>query len=557
MGHISLKDFSFSYPGENPAIENITLDIPKGSFFLLCGATGSGKTSLLRCIKPEIAPHGIKSGQIIVNSVEVFSDTNKSKSAKATFKTTKNRNESKKKYLSATSIGFLSQHPDSQIIMDTVSGELAFGLQNTGTTQEIMKRRIAEIVALFGLQELVNRKTYTLSGGEKQLLNLASLLVTQPEILILDEPTAQLDPIAAKGFFSTLKRVNEELGITVLICEHHLEDVLSLSTYTAYLKNGKLDYTGTAQGLVQHIVKGEDAFLQALPDSVKIFKQLGHISEFPLCVRDARTLFTNKNINLKSSNTNLPLSYKEENHTAVSCKNLYFRYGKSSPFVINDLCLSVNKGEIHGILGGNGSGKSTLFSLLAGTLKPSRGKVKKAGGLTSMLPQNPKALFTKDTLFEELAEWKDRFNYSEKEIFETIELLGLKGLEGRHPYDLSGGEMQKAALCKVLLLKPDILLLDEPAKGMDAQSKSDLVTILKKLQEQGKTILIVTHDTEFAARACSRCSMLYSGQIVCTEEKYGFFNSNIFYTTDTNRITRGFLGESTVSPILPEGVLHA
>lgn len=515
MAAITFEHVSFTYPDQaHPILQDISFSVESGEFILLCGETGSGKTSLLRCIKREIAPVGRYEGSItILNQPRDF-------------KTKKSR---------SIQVGFVAQHPDNQLVMDTVWHELAFGLENLGLPSHIIRRRMAETANFFGIEDWIQKKVSTLSGGQKQILNLASVMAMQPQILILDEPTAQLDPIAAKEFLQICERIHKELGTTILMSEHRLEDVLPLSDRVFYMKNGALLYQENTRSFVPWLQTNAPSFSPALPASTRVAKLLGEREDFPINVREGRDWLKRHSVSLKDK------QFPEETKgTAVlKAKELWFRYDREEDFVIRDASLSIFGGEIHAILGGNGSGKTTLMQLLCGVLKPARGKIWQQKGLRiGLLTQNPMALFTADTVYEELCECLYTKQYGKEEIEQILDTFSLSAYRDRHPYDLSGGEMQKLALAKILLLSPDILLLDEPTKGIDAVAKEEFQHILLSLKEQGKTILLVTHDIEFAASISDRCSMIFDGGISCTDEGRAFFSSNLFYTTETNRMLR-------------------
>ncbi|WP_040196850.1 ABC transporter ATP-binding protein [Candidatus Soleaferrea massiliensis] len=522
MPAISFLDYSFTYPGaKRPALHSVHCAVDAGAFVLLCGPTGSGKTTLLRSIKPETAPAGAHSGTITVLGQD------------------RDKRDSRGQ---ALRVGYVAQSPDNQLVMDCVWHELAFGLENMGLESHIIRRRMAETANFFGIGDWIQKKVYTLSGGQKQILNLASVMAMQPDILLLDEPTAQLDPIAAKEFLQMVKRINEELGTTVILSEHRLEDVLPVSDTVLYMLDGRLEAQLPPADFVRWVYAEQRGFAEALPACVRTARKLGCRRDDPLCVRDGRTWLGENRRDVKCISKDAAAQNDETSaEAALSAKNLWYRYEKNEAFVIRDAALALHRQEIHAIVGGNGSGKSTLLQLLCGTLKPNRGRVKREGtAKIGLLSQDPKSLFTADTLYEELRELSSSHHYGKDEIDGMMETFSLTALKDRHPYDLSGGEMQKAALAKILLLSPDILLLDEPTKGIDAAAKNEFGDILTSLKKDGKTILMVTHDVEFAARIADRCSMLFDGAVSCTDSGRSFFSSNIFYTTETNRMTRGF-----------------
>lgn len=529
MAAAEFIDYSFQYPGSGMwALKNISLSIPEGEVTLLCGGSGSGKTTLLRGMKHELAPVGTRKGRMLVWGEEP---------------------EKIPVLDSASGIGFVMQNPDNQIVTDRVWHELAFGLENLGLPTEIIRRRVAETAHFFGIGTWFERKVQELSGGQKQILNLAAVMAMQPRMILLDEPTAQLDPVAAADFLQLLWRVNRELGMTVVISEHRLEDVLPFTSQVVFLEKGEISMSGTPQEFVRHLKELGSSFECVLPASSRIALRIcGNVSEYPLSVREGRSfiaehveeIIRHREMSVdKSSSGDTGCGKKQ---VTLEAREVWFRYGRGEEFVLKGADFKAEKGEIHAVVGGNGSGKSTLLKVLTNTEKASKGKVVRGKGLrAAMLAQSPQSLFAMDTVEEDLMEWSKEFGYSETQMEEKAGRLGLSALRKRHPYDLSGGEMQKAALLKLLLTDPDILLLDEPTKGIDAFAKRELKQILKQLKELGKTIVLVTHDLEFAAETADRCSMMFGGQIVCSGSGREFFLDNVFYTTGVNRMTRGSL----------------
>jgi len=533
---IRFSGYSFSYAGaDTRVLSNIDFSIAQGSFTILCGPTGSGKSTLLRAMKPELAVAGKTQGfiRILGDDPSRFDPV-----------------------ASACRVGFVMQDPENQLVTDTVWHELAFGLENIGTEQQVMRRRVAETAHFFGIGAWFDNRVKDLSGGQKQLLNLAAVVVMQPRVLVLDEPTSQLDPIAAKDFFDVLERVNAELGITVVIIEHRLEDVLPLADHVLYLTPaGTLSFDGTPEEFVDRIVAADDPFLLALPAATRISRLFGRLSEKrPVTVKQGRRYLAARLVQM--SRTPSVLDYMGGAGSRSSCRSpekvsgdvvlkasdVWFRYDRDEPFVLRGVDIEVRSGQLYAIVGGNGSGKSTLLSALAGVRKAERGRVRRVGDVkVALMAQNPKTLFVCDTLLEDLCEWQEYGAYDIADVDAMMARFDLSELGARHPYDLSGGEMQKAALAKVLLLDPDVLLLDEPVKGIDAVAKREIAQIFEQLAEEGKAVLFTAHDLEFVADVAQTCSMMFGYDITCTQECHGFFQDNLFYSTATSRITRGIL----------------
>ncbi|MDR0596574.1 MAG: ATP-binding cassette domain-containing protein [Clostridiales Family XIII bacterium] len=532
---ISIKGFSFAYAGaEGKALDGISADIGRGELALLCGTSGCGKTTLLRNLKPELAPAGEKSG-----AIEVFGRSGLSPRE------------------SAEIIGFVMQDPDNQIVMDSVWLELAFGLENLGVPPEEIGLRIGEIAAFFGIEGWFGKSVFELSGGQKQILSLAAVIAMQAEIVILDEPTSQLDPIAAGEFMHMLKRVNKELGTTVILSEHLLDEVLADVDKVIYLENGRTEYCGTGAGFPQFLAASAKGYAAALPAPTRAAMrhagQTGEAGEpLPLDVKQGRVWLSNavKSAEARADTpsaaattvpqTATPSITNPASKAAITAKDIWFRYSKGEDFVLKGLDTEIMCGGLHIYVGGNGSGKSTLLGVLSGIYKPFKGKViAPKDKKLCMLFQDPKSIFVCDTVADDLREHSA--DITDRDVGEIAERLRIGQLLRRHPYDLSAGEMQKAALAKVLLLRPDILLLDEPIKGLDAFAKREIGDILTGLKESGVTIAMVTHDIEFAAEYADACSMLFGRAIIANGGAREFFANNMFYTTSVSRMTRGIL----------------
>lgn len=552
MEILRVDGLKFSYPNQlKKALNNINFSIDEGDFVLICGESGCGKSTLLRHLKPELSPHGKVSGDIYYYSQKI--------------------NDYSSKQL-ASEIGYVLQNPDSQIVTDKVWHELAFGLENMGLDTQSIRLRVAEMASFFGIQGWFRKNVNDLSGGQKQLLNLASIMAMQPKILILDEPTSQLDPIAAKDFIDTLVRINKELSTTIIMTEHNLEDIYSVCDKVIVMEDGKVICNDTNYK-VADILSGDKnhKMFKSLPTPSKIYNQLnGYLegaSKSPLTVKDCRQWLNDSMdevtiTKLDDTETEINIDEKDR-EIAIELKDVYFQYNKISEPTIRDLSFKVYKGEIYSILGGNGTGKSTTLSLVARQRKPQRGKIfinniemKKYNNKSlyennlALLPQNPQSLFVFETVREDLEEVlilqnKDR-EYIDKEVKRVSKLLDIEHLLEHHPYDLSGGELQRAGMAKVMLLNPKIILLDEPTKGLDAYCKEEIGKMLMKLRDMGVTIVVVSHDIEFSARYSDRCAMFFDGSIVSEGTPKEFFLGNNFYTTVSNRIARNIFEDTLI-----------
>lgn len=532
MESYKIKNLTFKYPtAEDYALRSITLDIEQGEFVTLCGPSGCGKSTLLRILKPSLAPNGEKDGEILfwgnnLSALDLREQTEK--------------------------IGFVMQSPENQIVTDKVWHELAFGLESLGMENSEIRARVAEMAAFFGIEDWYHRKTTDLSGGQKQLLNLASVMVMQPSVLILDEPTSQLDPIASQELLEAVAKINRELGVTVILSEHRLEESLSFTDRMVVMENGEIVYCGKPAAASNVLKTQQSSMLDAMPTAMRVFAALEENGENPVTVREGRAFLQNYKTNHTLKNV-VQREINVNSDVILELNDVYFRYDKDSPDVIKSLSFKVEKGELYAILGGNGSGKTTALSLISKVNKPYRGEIRIMDDtmLTGLLPQNPQTLFVGKTVEKDIWEMlsDSKLSKAEKQhLFdETVKLCELEALLDRHPYDLSGGEMQRAALAKVLLRRPDLLLLDEPTKGMDAHFKNKLANILKSLQKEGVTIIMVSHDVEFCARFADRCAMFFDGGIVSENKPSAFFAGKSFYTTAANRMARGIIANAVTT----------
>ena len=444
-------------------------------------------------------------------------------------------------------IGYVMQNPDSQIVTDKVWHELAFGLESLGCDQKTMRLRVAEMASYFGIQSWFHRDVSELSGGQKQLLNLASIMAMQPDVLILDEPTSQLDPIAASDFLNTVRKINRELGTTIIITEHRLEDIFHGADRVVVMEQGRIIANDTPKAVGAMLFAQKNDLFAAMPAPMRIFYGAGYEDgNCPLTVREGRSWLDTIAAGREIRDT-LPeeAPYEETEDPALQLKEVWFRYEKDSPDILKGVSFSVPKGSLFAIVGGNGTGKSTTLKAICGICRPYRGKVLIDGkntakykdlfrGNLAMLPQDPQSLFVKKTVREDLLEMVR----DESEIAAIAETCEITHLLSSHPYDISGGEQQRAALAKVLLTKPRLLLLDEPTKGLDSFFKRKLSAVLRRLQESGVTIVMVSHDVEFCAENADLVSMFFDGQLLTTNTPRRFFARNSFYTTAANRMSR-------------------
>ncbi len=543
-----IENLSFAYPNrESDNLKGINLAVRQGEFVIICGKSGCGKTTLLRLLKTALSPFGSIDGQIYFNGTELSRIGDRTQ---------------------ATDIGFVMQNPDNQIATDKVWHELAFGLESLGCSTAEIRTRVSEMASFFGIQNWFHKKTAELSGGQKQLLNLASVMVMQPEVLILDEPTSQLDPIASGEFLQTLQKINQELGTTIILAEHRLEEAFAMADRVVVMDDGKIIANDTPRNVGQLLKKTKHHMYNALPVPVRIYGGVESDLECPITIREGKNWLTQM---AKSHILNEAVIPKDKkipvSNPVIEVRDVHFRYDRESDDVVKGLSLTVDKGELYTILGGNGTGKTTAISLISGLIIPKRGEILIQGqklseiknlysGILGVLPQNPQSLFAKKTVYLDLWDMSDKKlskHRRQQKVAETACLCRIEKLLESHPYDLSGGEQQRVALAMVLLKEPEILILDEPTKGMDAHFKRIFAEILEDLKKKGVTILMVSHDIEFCAEFADKCAMFFDGNITAVETPRTFFCGNRFYTTSANRIA----GKLLPNAILAEDIIRA
>ena len=533
MEKIKIKNLIFSYPNsKKTALDDINLTINQGEFVTICGKSGCGKSTLLRHLKPILTPHGKTSGEIYFDGKSIYDFSDREQ---------------------AENIGFVMQNPDNQIVTDKVWHELVFGLESLGINSAEIRSKAAEMASFFGIQNWFYENVANLSGGQKQILNLASVMIMNPTLLLLDEPSSQLDPIAAHDFFTMLERINTELGVTIILSEHNLSKVFPLSDKVVVMENGKITAENTPYKIGEELK--QNSMFEALPTPTKIYYSLGNNSgNCPITICDGRKWLEKQQIDEH-------FEFKSEKNriiteTILELKDVWFRYEKNSDDILKGLSFKVCENEFYAIVGGNGVGKSTALSVISKINRPYRGKVFiNDNTKVAVMPQNPQSLFLKKSVLEELydAVFDVEKEKRENEIEYVIKLCELDNLLENHPYDLSGGEQQRVALAKMLLRKPDLLVLDEPTKGIDACFKRKLATILKSLQKNGMTVLMVTHDIEFCAEYADICVMFFDGKIVSEAPPRKFFAENNFYTTSAKRMADGIIENA----VLDKDVIRA
>lgn len=525
MAAFAIEHLTFAYPkAASPALDNVSFSVREGEFFLLCGVSGGGKSTLLRHLKSVLTPYGTRSGRVLLDGKPL---------------------ETWDARTQAQRIGFVLQQPDDQLVTDKVWHELAFGLESLGTDAQTMRLRVGEMASFFGIQTWFDRSVDTLSGGQKQLLNLASVMAMHPDLLVLDEPTGQLDPIAAAEFLHTVQRLNRDLGVTVILSEHRLEDALPMADRAAVLEQGRLTALGTPDEVARALLERGSPFFAAMPTPVRVWGGVGAPGKCPLDIRAGRALLeTLRPSPLPATDTRAD----SDGAPLLQLRECWFRYDREGADVLKGLSLTVRAGELLAIVGGNGAGKSTALAVLAGQRRPYRGKVLQKAKRIAALCQEPRAMFVKDTVRADLEDALRTLSLPAAErqprMDAAVAAMALSPLLERHPFDLSGGEQQRAAIAKLLLARPDVLLLDEPTKGMDAAFRASFGALLRALCEQGTAVVLVSHDIEFCAAYADRAALLFDGQILSEGRTRAFFAGNHFYTTAANRMARPWLPDA-------------
>ncbi|MEG0585781.1 MAG: ATP-binding cassette domain-containing protein [Christensenellaceae bacterium] len=546
MAIFEITDLTFTYPeGKKPALQEVNLSVQSGEFLVICGKSGCGKSTLLKHLKTVLTPFGKRQGKIAFGGKSLEEADAREQASK---------------------IGYVLQNPENQIVTDKVWHELAYGLESLGYDNQTIRLRVAEMASFFGIQEWFYKSVFELSGGQKQLLNLASVMAMQPEVLILDEPTSQLDPIAAADFLGTIRKINSEIGTTIILSEHRLEEALPMADRAVVMDDGKILIDDIPEKIGYRLKELNHPMLLAMPAPMRIYLELcqDEKGKCPVTVREGKWFLNNHIKNGKQNE--IKKTVCSEKKSKIKIQDAWFRYEKNGTDVLKGFSLDVKTSELYCMVGGNGTGKTTALNVVAGISKLYRGKITIDGidstkckdlynGMLGVLPQDPQCLFVKKTVKEDLMEMlslkKAAIEEKEQWVLEVAKLTEITGFLEMHPYDISGGEQQRAALAKVLLTNPQILLLDEPTKGMDGFFKRKFAEILQKLKETGVTILMVSHDIEFCAEYADRCALFFDGGIVTQGEPRMFFSGNSFYTTASNRMCRQIAKEAvTVEDVI-------
>ncbi|BDR69155.1 ABC transporter [Clostridium tetani] len=518
MEIININNLTFNYPdSKQSAIKNINLTVNEGEFILIVGPSGCGKSTLIRLLNRVVPDYygGIIEGEVSISGRNIeFLD--------------------KKQVIE--NVGMVYQHPEKQIVLQDVEREIAFGLENFNTDINTMKRNVFEVISLLGLNKIRDKQTTEISGGEKQRVAIASVVSMDPQIIAFDEPISQLDPISAEEVLNSIKRLNRDLGKTIILVEQRLDKCFHMADRIIFMENGEIIGQGTPKNIPENIVNKYH-----LPTITYIFKEAG-LQTLPITVKEGRDIIRNNKFqDLKEDD----LKFKE---VVMEIEKLNFEYERGYK-ILKDLSFKLHRGEIMTVMGENGAGKSTLFKIIAGMIDKYKGKVlidnknikslklkeriKKIGYLS----QNPNDYFGRKTVFEEVGyTLKNIGEYKEEKVEQVMKLLNISYLEDKNPRDLSGGEKQRVAIACTIITDPEILILDEPTRGMDAEAKENLGEIIKTLAEVGKSIVVITHDSDFAGDYSHSVMLMFNGEIVAKGCARDILYNSMYYSPQISKI---------------------
>jgi len=536
---IKINNLCFSYANSKKnALSDISLEINDSEFILITGESGCGKSSLCRSINGLIPSFygGKIIGKVEVENIDVTHSTPDEMSKH---------------------VGMVFQDPENQIVKNDVEREIAFGLENKGFSKTIMAKRVEEVLDSIGINHLRDRKISTLSGGEKQKIAIASVLALHPEILILDEPTSELDPKGAEEVLQIIRRLNEELGLTVILVEHRIDRVLNMVDRVIYMKKGRIEFDGNPRSWLKNLNQDIDRI--GIPPisrlGVEIKKNDPNI-KIPLNIKEGRRFFSNiinENKTVKTKNIERKIDFDDE--IIVKTKKLWYKYpdGKTT---LRDINLNIRKGEFVALIGRNASGKTTLCKTLNGLIKPTKGKVFIKNNDTRKIPveklakhigflfQDPNVHLFTDTVEQEISFMMYNLGFGKKDIKnrldEIINQFNLNDFKDFYPRSLSSGEKQRVALASIISSKPDILILDEPTRGLDYGLKKNLMKYLNDYKQKGGTIILVSHDIEIIAEFADRVILMSEGKIIADDEKHNVLSKSLHFSPQINRLIQPF-----------------
>jgi energy-coupling factor transporter ATP-binding protein EcfA2 len=530
MPQITFDHVTFAYPESSaPALRDVSLQVEAGQFMLVVGPSGSGKSTLLRCING-LAPHfsgGTLAGRVLVDG--------------------RDTREHPPRDL-ASVVGFVFQDPEAQFVTERVEDELAFALENAGVPQLTMRKRVEEVLDALGIASLRNRAVSSLSGGEQQRVAIAAALALQPKILVLDEPTSQLDPQSAEDVLSALVRLNADLGLTIVLAEHRLERVLQYADRVVFLPEaGATPLAGDPREVMEAVA--------LTPPLVTLGKALGW-RPLPLTIKEGRRFAGALSLEHGVCRDDLPPSGRpavqasDPRPPVLNARDVWLAYDGAE--VLRGVSLAVGGGELIALMGRNGSGKTTLLRTIVGLARPQRGQVMVNGASVlgqstadicrqvGYVPQNPAALLFADAVRDELLITLRNHGLDETtapvEPGELLETLGLSDVATLYPRDLSTGQRQRTALASVLVTRPQVLLLDEPTRGLDYAAKATLTGILKRWQAQGTAIVMVTHDVELVATCADRVALMAEGEIVVDGPVRQVLSESAIFSSQINKL---------------------
>lgn len=514
---VLIDGLTFKYPAASiPAVRDESWSIPEGSFALVVGRSGSGKSTLLRAVNG-LVPHfsgGSFGGEVLVGGIDT-------------------RHHGPRDL--GSMVGFVFQDPESQLVTDWVDREIAFGLEQRGVDRATMRRRVEEVLDLLGIAHLRRRNPQELSGGERQRVAIAATLALHPRVLVLDEPTSQLDPWGASDVVHALAQLNDDLGLTIVVAEHRLEHFLP-----------RADVLRWMPGLPERSLAGPVAEMLPRLDPIQLppVTQLGQMLEtrpVPLTVRQARRGSLARLLPTAA----IPPIDPPDVPGDVVCRLEGVDVQAGGQTVVENLSLEVREGELMALMGRNGSGKTTLLRTMAGLQRISRGSVETLGldmtrhhpadlrGRVGYLPQQATTMFYRERLEDELS---DGGRIDTLDVQALLTRFELTDHAADHPLDLSGGERERAALASVLARSPRLLLLDEPTRGMDAWRKETLATHLRNLAASGVAVVLVTHDVELVAKCATRVVMLADGQVLTDEPTRSALTGSLTWSTQVNKV---------------------
>ena len=535
---IKIRDLTFYYgDASRPALQDVNLDIEDGEFVLVTGPSGCGKTSLCRCLNGLI-PHfygGEIAGGLEVQGLDVMRHTTREL---------------------ATRVGMVFQDPENQLVSMDVQREVAFGLENLAFPRDVMAKRVEESLDTLGISGLRHRQVHELSGGEKQKVVISSVLALHPDVLVLDEPTSELDPKGAEDVLSIVRRLNDELGITVILVEHRLDRVVHLVDRMIVMDEGKIIADGNPRAVLSN---GDITSIGAgVPPIVRIVQRLRdngvNVDDIPLTVKEGRAML--KDIFMGARGSTLSHTESADNgRPVIEIDKLWHAYPEGIT-ALKNVSLRICEGEFVAVMGRNASGKTTLVKHINGLLQPTKGKVIVNGIDTrratiaqlsrkvGFIFQNPNDHIFADTVEEEIAFILKNLGFDSGEIAaridEMLEMFALKEFRKRYPRSLSGGERQRVAMASVLVARPRVLILDEPTRGMDYRLKSELMRFLNGYREKGNTVVLVTHDVETVAEHADRVVLLSEGGVVVDGNKRDVLSRALFFSPQINRLVQAF-----------------